>query len=109
MGITLDPTMEKLQSPLGHVAIIQDSGVDLGLHGGVVAALLIGGSKGSGESDHPDAALRELAVAISPAVVPDAVDPALEDRRHRPPVDRKEHDRRIVLLDPGHFLAYLGR
>ena len=56
-------------------------------------------SKSARDSDHPGALVRELARAIRPAVVPDPVDPALEQRRHRPPVDRKDHHGRLVALD----------
>jgi hypothetical protein len=40
--------------------------------------------------------VRQLGVAIGPAVVPDAIDPALQHGRQRPPPDRKDEGERIV-------------
>ena len=99
--------MQQLQAALRDAAIVEDADVELGLDRGVVAALGEAAFECTRDSNHPGAFVRKLARTIGPAVVPHPVDPALEQRRHRPPVDRKDHHGGVVALDPLHLAPHI--
>ena len=105
--VPFDRAMQQLQAPLLDAAIVEDADIQLGLDRRVVAALGERIFESTGDSNHPGAFMRELARAIRPSVVPDPVDPAFEQCRHRPPVDREDHHGRLVTLDPLHLAPHL--
>jgi len=88
--------VQQLQSPIADSAIVQDADVELGLDGGVISSFGEGVWKSACNPDHPDTIVRKLARAIGPAIVPDAIDPALRRCRKRPPPDREDEGDRLV-------------
>ena len=75
----------------------------------------VGAHIGSGEPNEMDGQMPELLdrlhvleLLIGPAIGEDAVDPALHQRRHRPPVDRIDQHQCIGPVDPRLFEGDVG-
>ena len=77
--------------------------MQLDLHRLVIAALGVRCRIAARDTDHPDLLVGIFRVALSPAIVPDPVDPAFQQRRDGPPPDREHHHRRLVAQNAGHF------
>lgn len=87
-------------------AVIEDAMVDLGAHRPGVAVPLEGAGIGAADTDQHHAQALQLfpqvaadAVVEGPAIGEHAIDPALEQGRHRPPVDRVDQHQGIGAID----------
>lgn len=90
-----------------YAAIIEDPMVNLRLHGVGIAVPLIGSPVGAADTDkmNPQVAklLHQLGIRTEierPAIGEHAIDPSLEKRWHRPPVDGIDQHKGVGPIDP---------
>src|SRR5690606_7516690 len=92
-----------MQLSLLDAAVREDTSLHLRLHRGIIAPLRICACNVPRDANHPHPSLRQRNLTIGPTEIPDAVDPSLQQRRHRPPVNWEEHYGGLVALNPTHL------
>src|SRR5450631_1572266 len=101
--------MKQFQSPIGYPAVAKKAQVQRDLHRFVITAFGKILSRVSRYPDHPYTLVWKLTRPVGKSIVPNAIVPSLEDGRHRPSVNRKYHNRRIIASDAFNFFNYSWR
>ena len=96
-------------------AIIKNPVIDLRLHGLGITVPGIGARVGTTHSDEVNPQMAQLLLQLvgteikCPAIGEHPIDPALEQRWHRPPIDRINQHQGIGAVDSRLFGQYIGR
>lgn len=97
-------------------AIIEDPMVNLRLHGIGITMARIGSRIGATDTDKVNSQMAKLLLQLGirteierPAIGEHPIDPAFEQRWHRPPINRINQHQRIGAINPGLLGDHIGR